>query len=697
MRALIEYLELLRGTVALWWRFFPILGFWFLTGWALREFAIQATVVLGAKNPIPANLIFVLGLVAWVVCLVLMIGSLGPALRFDKNPMLKTQFAGLSSEHSRQDLLAHGATPFLAVYALGGFAAEQVGAVQQSALLWLGADFLGLQPVRFEQWPTYLGILVAAWILLRLIGLLHARRPGTLTGIGQVIAKGTVVLSAFIVVTEFMRRAGDWITTRVVWDWVEAARRGFLDVLPDWHLPLIELALPAALDQFVFTVIPGILGAALLPLTWLALTACVFGWRDLTSNPLGTTETEQALLARGDRVAASRIGQRVRGAFAAGPLRLAWRQVQGKAPVRDIPIAIQDRSFDADGSLFYPDARAIFDEYAGPFVPESPVPPAWNPEFFGNTLIANGRTWPFLDVEQRRYRLRLLNGCNSRFLILDFSGIPGVKVALVGNDGGFLPEVHDVMADGGRLLLGTAERADVIVDFHEVPHGNHVLGNVGPDEPYGGGEPGTDFEVAAAGTTGRVLQFRVGPRRGADGSTPIEFLRLPARAALPAEVRTRRVALLEHEHGTGDEGAPTAALLGTLDEGDGRIVAVARTWMDAVTETPAAGDTEVWEIFNFTPDAHTVHVHEVLFEVVGRQDFTLVDDRLEMSAEHPVHPGERGRKDTVIAYPGQVTRIRARFSTAGQYVWHCHVLEHEDNEMMRPYRIGPVQPGQPGA
>ncbi len=331
MRALIEYLELLRGTVALWWRFFPILGFWFLTGWALREFAIQATVVLGAKNPIPANLIFVLGLVAWVVCLVLMIGSLGPALRFDKNPMLKTQFAGLSSEHSRQDLLAHGATPFLAVYALGGFAAEQVGAVQQSALLWLGADFLGLQPVRFEQWPTYLGILVAAWILLRLIGLLHARRPGTLTGIGQVIAKGTVVLSAFIVVTEFMRRAGDWITTRVLWDWVEAARRGFLDVLPDWHLPLIELALPAALDQFVFTVIPGILGAALLPLTWLALTACVFGWRDLTSNPLGTTETEQALLARGDRVAASRIGQRVRGAFAAGPLRLAWRQVQGLA------------------------------------------------------------------------------------------------------------------------------------------------------------------------------------------------------------------------------------------------------------------------------------------------------------------------------------------------------------------------------
>ncbi|WP_425307622.1 hypothetical protein AADG42_02330 [Ammonicoccus fulvus] len=331
MRALIEYVELLRGTVALWWRFFPVLGFWFLIGWALREFAIQATVVLGAKNAVPANLIFVLGLVAWVICLVLMIASLGPALRFDKNPSLKAQFAGLSSQHSRQDLLAHGATPFLAVYALGGFAAEQVGEVQRSALLWLGPDFVVFQPVRFEQWPTYLGILVVAWILLRLIGLLHARRPNTLTGIGQVIAKGTVVLSAFIVVTELLRRAGDWITTRVLWDWVQAAWRGLLDVLPDWRLPLIDLTLPAALEQFVFTVIPGAFGAVLMPLTWLALTACVFGWRDLTSNLLGTSETERALLTRGDRVAASRIGQRVRGAFAAGPLRFAWRQAQGLA------------------------------------------------------------------------------------------------------------------------------------------------------------------------------------------------------------------------------------------------------------------------------------------------------------------------------------------------------------------------------
>jgi len=152
----------------------------------------------------------------------------------------------------------------------------------------------------------------------------------------------------------------------------------------------------------------------------------------------------------------------------------------------EIPLAIQDRSFNADGSLFYPDTRAFFDGFEGPFVPESGVAPVWNPEFFGNTLMVNGRVWPFHPVDQRRYRLRLLNGCNSRFLILDFSSIPGVLVHQIGNDGGLLTATHDVMeADAGRLLLAPAERADVIVDFAHVPPGNHVLRNLGPDEPYG--------------------------------------------------------------------------------------------------------------------------------------------------------------------------------------------------------------------
>ena len=124
-------------------------------------------------------------------------------------------------------------------------------------------------------------------------------------------------------------------------------------------------------------------------------------------------------------------------------------------------------------------------------------------------------------VEKRRYRLRLLNGCQSRFLILDFSGIPGVEAWQIGNEGGFLAEPVDISADhGGHLLMGPAERADLIVDFSQVPVGEFVLGNVGPDEPFGGGDPGIDFPVADPASTGQVLEFRVVPAAGPDPTTP---------------------------------------------------------------------------------------------------------------------------------------------------------------------------------
>ena len=117
----------------------------------------------------------------------------------------------------------------------------------------------------------------------------------------------------------------------------------------------------------------------------------------------------------------------------------------------EIPFAIQDRSFNADGSLFYPDSREFFDEFAGPYIPDSDVSPIWNPEFFGNTMVVNGRTWPFLEVEPRRYRFRFLNGCNSRFLILKIVADPlatrPASAALpfwqIGADGGFLPGAGD--------------------------------------------------------------------------------------------------------------------------------------------------------------------------------------------------------------------------------------------------------------
>ena len=388
----------------------------------------------------------------------------------------------------------------------------------------------------------------------------------------------------------------------------------------------------------------------------------------------------------------------------------------------EIPIAIQDRSFNENGSLFYPDTRAFFDGITGDFIPDGEFSPIWNPEFFGNTMMVNGNTWPFQTVEQRRYRFRFLNGCQSRFLILDFNQIPGVEVWQIGNEGGYLSEAVNhtdpaLPSDRkGRILMGLAERADVIVDFTNVQVGNYVLGNVGPDEPFGGGIPvippdePQDGEFAASdpATTGQIMQFRVVPAVAPDPTTPPEFLVLPPVPALLSATVTRKLALIEkmgtsttpdpENPGEFIEG-PVEALLGNVVDG----AAVEALWMDPVTESPAVGDTEVWEFYNTTGDAHPMHVHEVAFEVVNRQALQL-DDAGEVqepiTTEGPTippEPWETGLKDTVTAYPGQVTRIRAQFNTPGQFVWHCHIVEHEDNEMMRPFRIGPVQPGQPGS
>jgi FtsP/CotA-like multicopper oxidase with cupredoxin domain len=372
----------------------------------------------------------------------------------------------------------------------------------------------------------------------------------------------------------------------------------------------------------------------------------------------------------------------------------------------EIPVAIQDRAFNRDGSLFYPDTREFFDGIVGPYIGSMPTDhghfsPIWNPEFFGNCLMVNGNTWPFLNVQQRRYRFRFLNGCQSRFLILDFSNIPGAEVWQIGNEGGFLATPVNVTAMGNHLLMGLAERADVIVDFSNVPSGDYVLANLGPDEPFGGGAPELDFEPSDPASTGQVMQFRVGPIRGSDRTTPPECLVLPAITPLPAETVTRPLALIE-KMGMGSTSdamvdGPTEALLGVVDDG----AAEEKLWADAVTENPMVGATEVWEMYNTTGDAHPMHVHEVAFEVMDREGLVVDNNgdviqpiQLDGNVTAP-EPSESGFKDTVIAYPGQVTRVRMQFDNPGQFVWHCHIVEHEDNEMMRPFRVGPVQPGQP--
>jgi len=348
----------------------------------------------------------------------------------------------------------------------------------------------------------------------------------------------------------------------------------------------------------------------------------------------------------------------------------------------EIPVAIQDRSFNADGSLFYPDTRAFFDGFGGPYIPDSDVPPIWNPEFFANTMVVNGRTWPVLEVEPRRYRFRLLNGCNSRFLILRLAEDPTTRPAttalpfwMIGADGGFLPAAVQL----GQVVLGPAERADVIVDFTGLAVGTELyLVNLGPDEPFGNvTEPPEPF--AAPDTTGQVMKFTVVTLMSQDTSVPPDRLQLPAFTSLGAATHTRQVSLNEEVSEFFD--GPIAVKLGTLDQNGNPVVL---GWGDPITENPALNSIEVWEIYNFTVDAHPIHIHEVQFQVVNRQPID--------GAARPPEPSESGDKDTAIAYPGEITRVKALFDRAGLFVWHCHILEHEDNEMMRPYFIGPNPP-----
>jgi len=401
----------------------------------------------------------------------------------------------------------------------------------------------------------------------------------------------------------------------------------------------------------------------------------------------------------------------------------------------EIPIVIQGRSFNEDGSLFYPDNRAFFEllneefeiPYLDiPFIPElgcnglpSDVSPIWNPEFFGNMMVVNGFTWPYLEVEQRRYRFRFLNGCNSRFLILkmttaprmnnDAFNTPEYSFWQIGAEQGFLPEPVEL----DYLLMGPAERADVIVDFTNVPVGTEIiLVNDGPDAPFGG----ISLEdLSDWSSTGQVMKFVVKASTGEDNTTPPDQLVLPAAPPLGDEDLTRTVSLNEEESASirvtededgnvifdcdGEIFGPTEALLGTLNpDGTGNPL----LWMDPITENPALGATEIWEIYNFTADAHPIHIHLVKFEVFDRESLVTDEEGVAVQPFEVVPNSKRdpevwetGYKDTVIAYPGEITRVKMRFDLPGFYVWHCHIVEHEDNEMMRPFHVGPIPPDAP--
>lgn len=350
-------------------------------------------------------------------------------------------------------------------------------------------------------------------------------------------------------------------------------------------------------------------------------------------------------------------------------LRDAWEDDLGlPSGPYEIPLMIQDRMFFADGSLAYP-ARSEEERAPDPSVV---------PEFFGDFILVNGRAWPVLDVEPRKYRFRLLNASDSRFYNLFFA--PQLVLHQIGGDGGFL----DAPVRVKRLLLSPAERADVVVDF-SAPHlrgRTLILRNDAPG-PYPKGD------APDARTAGRVMAFRVGKQPVEDtGVLPVRLRPEPI-SRLVANAPVRELILGEGE----DEFGRLKAMLGTARDG-------MLTWHDPITENPALGAVEAWDVYNTTPDTHPVHLHLVHFQIVHRQKFKARVDRAtgrlsdvrRIGNPRPPRPSESGWKDTVRMNPGEVTRIVARFDIAGRYVWHCHILSHEDHEMMRPFHVGPMTP-----
>jgi spore coat protein A len=332
----------------------------------------------------------------------------------------------------------------------------------------------------------------------------------------------------------------------------------------------------------------------------------------------------------------------------------------------ELGLAIQDRSFHADGSLRYP---------GDPDEDDLPAP-SIQAEFFGDHILVNGMAWPYLDVEPRPYRLRLLNGADSRFFELFLSD--GRPFAQIGTDLGLLdaPVVLD------RLVIGPGERADVVVDFGGAAGATIVLRNRARS-PFPKGD------TVDPRTTGEIMAFRV--VAPLDVSRPVPVLPANLRPVhgpiqpLGSPARRRQLLLFEgiDEHGRLKPQLGTTAL-GGLD------------WGYPVTEDPGLDDVEIWDIHNSTEDAHPIHLHLVAFQVLGRQKFKADQDEHTgalsgiryLGQQKPPERNERGWKDTVQMFPGDVTRVIARFDRPGEYVWHCHILSHEDHEMMRPYVVG---------
>jgi len=312
----------------------------------------------------------------------------------------------------------------------------------------------------------------------------------------------------------------------------------------------------------------------------------------------------------------------------------------------DIPIVLYDRTLDRDGQLLYPVSATP----GAPFVSE----------FYGNAIVCNGKIFPYLEVQPRRYRFRLLNAANGRHFNLTLTG--SRPLHQIGSDLGLLQSPVELRS----LVLFPAERGEVIIDFTGLDGQELQLRNDADD----------------------ILQFRVLKKQQPAPET--EGARAERARALPAmlrsipripesqSVRERILTLSEHDDAAGN------SMQMLLNESH---------WDMPVTENPVLDSTEIWSFVNLAGDAHPIHLHLVRFQVLDRRPFDLFAYNADKSLVYtgpavPPAANELGWKDTVRADPGMVTRIIVKFEGyIGRYAWHCHLLEHEDNEMMRPYDV----------
>ncbi|WP_238481010.1 multicopper oxidase family protein [Dyella telluris] len=302
----------------------------------------------------------------------------------------------------------------------------------------------------------------------------------------------------------------------------------------------------------------------------------------------------------------------------------------------ELPLVLTDRLLTEDGQLYYPVSG----------VSDAP----WVPEVFGNVMLVNGAILPRLDVQARRYRFRVLNAANGRFFRLSLHGQrPFMQI---GSDQGLLASPVPQTS----LFLAPGERADLVIDF--------------------AGLGGTAIELMTDALP--LMQFKVAAGQVDDTSRVPATLRDVPRVAEASATNTRLLTIDEYQDCVAD---PMLMLL------DGKH------WQDPVSEKPTLGSTEIWSFLNLTEDTHPIHLHLVRFQILDRRPFD-VDKYLSSKTirytgpAQPPPPHEAGWKDTAQVYPGMVTRYIITFDGyKGRYVWHCHLLEHASNEMMRPFEV----------